>query len=143
MAITWVSNYLKEFPSDTSLAPLLPMAAGSATLGTGMSWVMATPVEARQELAVALAEFLVDPQFIAEWTAAAGYLPTRPSALEFLEDPALRSVLNQVALESRLIPSNDLITSLGPLLEEGTRQVLQGTMPPEQAAQTAVESLEE
>jgi len=143
MAITWVSNYLKEFPSDTSLAPLLPMAAGSATLGTGMSWVMATPVDTRQEMAVALAEFLVDPQFIAEWTAAAGYLPTRPSAMEFLEDPALRSVLNQIALESRLIPSNDLITNLGPLLQEGTRQVMQGTMSPGQAAQTAVESLEE
>lgn len=142
MAITWLSNYLKEFPADTTLAPLLPMAAGSATLGTGMSWALATPDAARQELAVALAEFLVDPQFMAEWTAAAGYLPTRPSALEAWEDPALRSVLNQVALTSRLVPPNDLITSLGPLLQEGTRQVLQG-MSPEQAAQTAVESLEE
>jgi len=143
MAITWLSNYLKEFPSDTTLAPLLPMAAGSTTLGTGMSWALAAPNAARQELAVDLAEFLVDPQFMAEWTAAAGYLPTRPSALEAWEDPALRSVLNQVALTSRLTPSNDLITSLGPLLKEGTRQVLQGMMSPQQAAQTAIESLEE
>jgi hypothetical protein len=44
---------------------------------------------------------------------------------------------------SRLRPSNDLITSLGPLLREGVGQVLQGLMTPDQAAQTAVESLEE
>ncbi len=143
MAVTWVSNYLKEFPADTTMAPLLPMAAGSVTLGTGLSWAVAAPDENRQSLAVALAEFLVDPQFLGDWSAAAGYLPTRPSALEALEDQALRGVLNQVALMSRLRPSNDLTASLGPILREGTRQVLQGLMSPEQAAQTSVESLEE
>ncbi len=143
MAITWASNFLKELPADTTLAPLLPMAAGSVTLGTGMSWALATPDETRQELAVELAEFLVEPQFMAEWTSAAGYLPTRPSALESWEDPALGSVLGQIGSISRLVPSNDIITSLGPLLQEGTRQVLQGMMPPDQAAQTAVDSLEE
>ena len=143
MAITWASNYLKEFPADTVLAPLLPMAAGSATVGTGMSWALATPDENRQSLAVALAEFLVDPQFLASWSAAAGYLPTRPSALESLENQELRGVLNQVTMMSRLRPSNDLIASLGPILREGTRQVLGGLTSPEQAAQISVESLEE
>jgi ABC-type glycerol-3-phosphate transport system substrate-binding protein len=143
MAITWLSNYLKEFPADTVLAPLLPMAADSVSLGTGMSWALATPDENRQALAVELAEFLVAPQFLAQWTAAAGYLPTRPSALELVEDPDLRAGLSQIATMSRLRPSNDLITSLGPLLREGVGQVLQGLMTPDQAAQTAVESLEE
>ena len=143
MAITWASNFLKELPADTTLAPLLPMAAGNVTLGTGMSWALATPVEARQELAVELAEFMVDPQFMAAWASAAGYLPTRPSALESWEDPALASVLGQIGAISHLVPSNDIITSLGPILQEGTRQVLQGLMLPEQAAQTAVASLEE
>lgn len=143
MAITWLSNYLKEFPADTMLAPLLPMAAGSVSLGTGMSWALATPDENRQALAVELAEFLVDPQFLAQWTAAVGYLPTRPSALELMEDPDLRTDLSQIAMMSRLRPSNDLITSLGPILREGVAQVLQGLMTPDLAAQTAVESLEE
>lgn len=143
MAITWLSNYLKEFPADTVLAPLLPMAAGSVSLGSGMSWALATPDENRQALAVALAAYLVDPQFLAAWTSAAGYLPTRPSALEGIEDPDLKAVLNQIAMMSRLRPSNDLTTSLGPILREGVRQVLQGLMSPDQAAQTAVESLEE
>ncbi|QRN83048.1 extracellular solute-binding protein [Chloroflexota bacterium] len=143
MSITWVSNFLKELPADTTLAPLLPMATGTVSLGTGMSWALATPNEARQQLAVELAEFLVNPQFLASWTSAAGYLPTRPSSLDGWEDSALASVLGQIGTSSRLIPSNDIITSLGPLLREGTRQVLQGLMPPNQAAQTAVESLEE
>ncbi len=117
------------------MAPLLPMAAGTVTLGTGMSWALATPNEARQQLAVELAEFLVNPQFLASWTSAAGYLPTRPSSLDGWEDSALASVLGQIGTSSRLNPSNDIITSLGPLLREGTRQVLQGLMSPNQAAQ--------
>jgi hypothetical protein len=51
--------------------------------------------------------------------------------------------VSQVALMTRLRPTNDLITSLGPILREGTRQVLQDLVDPGQAAQVAVDSLEE
>jgi ABC-type glycerol-3-phosphate transport system substrate-binding protein len=108
-----------------------------------MSWAVATSVETRQALAVQLAEFLVQPEFLAEWTAAAGYIPPRPSALESWTDQGLRNTVSQVALMTRLRPTNDLITSLGPILREGTRQVLQDLVDPGQAAQVAVDSLEE
>jgi ABC-type glycerol-3-phosphate transport system substrate-binding protein len=143
LAVTWLSNYLKDQPADTDVATLLPMSAGSVTLGTGMSWAVATSVETRQALAVQLAEFLVQPEFLAEWTAAAGYIPPRPSALESWTDQGLRNTVSQVALMTRLRPTNDLITSLGPILREGTRQVLQDLVDPGQAAQVAVDSLEE
>jgi ABC-type glycerol-3-phosphate transport system substrate-binding protein len=118
------------------------MAEGSVSIGTGWSWTVATPSTNRQELAVDLAEFLVAPEFISEWTAAAGYLPARPSSLEGWQSQSLRSTVGQVALMTRLRPSNDIIGSLGPILRESTRQVLQGMVDPAQAAQVAVESLE-
>jgi len=44
---------------------------------------------------------------------------------------------------TRLRPSNDIVLSLGPILREGTRQMLQSLADPVQAAQLAVESLED
>ncbi|MDY6873740.1 MAG: extracellular solute-binding protein [Chloroflexota bacterium] len=143
LAVTWLSNYLKDQPGDTNVTTLLPMSAGAVTLGGGMSWTVATAIPTRQALAVQLAEFLVQPEFLAEWTAAAGYIPPRPSALESWTDQGLRNTVDQVALMTRLRPTNDLISSLGPILREGTRQILQDLVDPGQAAQVAVDSLEE
>jgi multiple sugar transport system substrate-binding protein len=143
VAVTWLSNYLRELPSDTAVMPFLPMASDYVTLGTGMSWAVASPDENHQTLAVQLAEFLVQPEFLSTWTAAAGYIPPRPSSLDTWVDAGLRSTVSQVALMTRLRPTNDLIASLGPVLREGTRQILQGLVDPGQAAQAAVESLEE
>lgn len=143
LVVTWASNYLKEIPEDAIMVPLLPITDRAVSLGTGMSWAVATPHEERQSLAVALSEFLVDPEFLAKWTLAAGYLPTRPSSLEGWEDPNLILEISQIESITQLRPSNDLLASLGPILREGTRQVLLGEIDPSQAAQVAVENLEE
>ncbi len=143
IVVTWLSNYLQSAPGDVVLAPLLPLDYPSVSLGTGMSWALATPDVNRQAFSIALAEFLTDPEFLAEWNAALGYLPPRPSALDNLQDGILRSTLNQIALMTRLQPSNDIISSIGPIIRDQTHQVLQGLVDPSQAAQVAVESLEE
>ena len=119
------------------------MASGPFSLGTGQSWAVATPDENRQILAVELAEFLVDPIFLSEWTAAAGYIPSRPSSLESWSDPDLQKTVNQIAENTHLVPLNDLISSLAPILRENSLQILQGLVEPGQAAQAAVDSLEE
>jgi len=143
LVVTWVSNYLKENPGDTAISPLLPVSNGAVSIGTGLSWALVASEENRQPIAVELAEFLVGPEFLAEWTLAAGYLPPRPSALDAWKNPVLVSKISQIALMTRLYPTNDIISSLGPILRDGTRQVLQGMMDPAQAAQVAVENLEE
>ena len=143
IVVTWLSNYLKEAPTDAVLLPMLPIDNTSVSLGTGMSWALATPDEDRHAISLALAEFLTEPEFLAEWDAALGYLPPRPSALDSLPDENFRSTLNQIALNTRLRPSNDIIASLGPIIRDQTRQVIQGLVDPSQAAQVAVESLEE
>ncbi len=141
LVVTWLSEFLKSMPADATVVPLFAMAEGSVSIGTGWSWTVAAPSTNRQELAVDLAEFLAAPEFISEWTATAGYLPARPSSLEGWQSQSLRSTVGQVALMTRLRPSNDIIGSLGPIMRESTRQVLQGMVDPAQAAQVAVESL--
>ncbi len=142
LAVTWLSNYLQEGPADAELSPLLSISNGAVSMGSGLAWAVAAPQENRQALAVDLAEFLVQPDFLAEWSMAAGYLPARPSALEAWQNQSLKSTLNQVALMTQLRPSNDVLSTIGPILREGVGQILQGVVDPAQAAQVAVESLE-
>ena len=143
LAVTWTSNYLQEGPADTAMVPLFPFSDNAVSLGTGMSWALAAPEEHRHAIAVALAEFLVESEYLSEWTEAAGYLPPRPSSLEGWEDQNLRTTVSQIALMTRLQPSNDILSSLGPILRDATRQILQDLADPAQAAQVAVESLED
>ena len=143
LAVTWLSNYLKEIPSDSSFAPLLPMSESAVSFGTGLSWAVASPEEHRHQIAVDLAEFLVDPVYLTQWTEAAGYIPPRPSSLEGWKNQNIRSTVSQIALMTRLRPSNDLTISLGPVLRESIRLVFQDMLDPVQAAQAAVDSLEE
>lgn len=142
-AVTWASNYLQEAPSDANMAPLLAGSEGLISMGTGMSWALATPETHRHALAVALAEFLVQPEYLGDWTSAAGYLPPRPSALSGWQNPGLRTTVSQIAMMSVLRPSNQVILSLGPFMRDGSRQVLGGVVDPAQAAQLAIESLGE
>lgn len=142
-AVTWLSNILVEKPEGVDFVPLFPGSERSISQGTGMSFALATPEEHRQPLAVALAEFLVQADYLADWTKEAGYIPPRPSSLEGWEDQSLRTKVSQVALMTRLRPSNDVVLSLGPILREGTRQILQSLADPAQVAQLAIESLDD
>jgi ABC-type glycerol-3-phosphate transport system substrate-binding protein len=143
LVITWLSNYLKEGPADSSVASLLPISDQAVSLATGMSWAVASKETHRHPMAVELAEFLIQPEYLSDWSAAAGYIPTRPSALEGWKNQSLRKVVGEIALISQLSPSSDIIASLGPVLKESSVQILQQRVDPAQAAIVAVESLEE
>ena len=141
LAVIWVSEFLQENPGDAMIGSLLPGSEGVVSLGTGMSWALSTPDKNRHQLAVELAEFLVQSEFLSEWNNAAGYFPPRPSALEGWQNQGIRTPISQIALLTVLRPPNDVILSLGPFLRDGSRQVLQGLVDPAQAAQLVIESL--
>ncbi len=139
--VTWISNYLAELPADTSILPLLPVSNTPLTLATGWVWGLGKPQGQSNNLGIALAEFLVKSDFLAQWTAAAGYLPPRPTALAGWANQSLQSLISQVVLSAQLRPTNDLMVSLGPALCDATLQVLKGQSDAVQAAQAASEHL--
>ncbi len=141
MAVTWTSRFLEEPPADSAMTPIPTVEGKPYTLATGWVWALASPQPERQEISVQLAEFLIETDFLAGWSQAAGYLPPRPSALSGWSDTALQSLLNQIALSAQLYPSADVLTSLGPPLGDATVQVLKQQTDPLTAAQAAVESL--
>jgi len=141
MVITWASRYLKNLPVDSAGAPI-PMSDGTPfTLATGWAWALVSPDPGRQAISAQLAEFLTTSEFLAEWNAASGYIPPRPSSLSAWENVSILTLLNQVAPSAQLEPSLDVITTLGPVLRKAAVDILKDQADPVTAAGAAAETL--
>ncbi|HEX9028948.1 MAG TPA: extracellular solute-binding protein, partial [Anaerolineales bacterium] len=140
MAVTWASQYLIESGSqftDTAATTLPTLNGNQYTLATGWVWALAGSQVQNQMAAVQLAEFLTESDFMAQWTAAAGFLPTRPSALAAWPDEPRRSLSSQVMLSAHPYPAVDVLSSLAPVLRQTTVQILNNQGDPYTLAQEA------
>ena len=141
LVVSWVSRFLSEETLPLALGALPGLETGQYTLATGWSWALAGSNPEDQALAVELAEFLSEEQFLAEWSQAAGYLPTRPTALSSWEDARIQTILTQAAETANLVPSDDLLVTVGPIFTEAILSVLNGKQLPAEAAQSIIEQL--
>ena len=144
MAITWTSSFLdhkQAAPADLALAPIPTPNDTPFTLATGWSWALAGQDPERRTQAIRLAEYLVDKEFLAEWTYAAGYLPPRADALQSWQDGDLRQVIEQISYSAWLMPPADIVSSLGPALEQAVVDVLKAQSDPQTAAQSVIDQI--
>jgi ABC-type glycerol-3-phosphate transport system substrate-binding protein len=111
------------------------------TLATGWVWALSARESREQQAAIELAEFLTDSTFLADWTEAAGLLPTRPSSLRRWNNTPLESVLGKIALSARALPTADILSSLGGPLWQATIDVFNQQADPAAAALAASSSL--
>jgi ABC-type glycerol-3-phosphate transport system substrate-binding protein len=112
------------------------------TLVNGWVWALSNPHPDRHELSVALAEFLTSSDFLAEWTAEAGYLPPRRSALAGWSDRSLRNLVGNIVESAHLVPPADVLAVVSPALQMATTEVLKQESDPETAAKQAIELLQ-
>ena len=144
MAITWASTYLTHHVStadNLALAATPTMRGIPFTLATGWSWALASQDPARRSTAVRLAEYLVDREFMAQWTYAAGYLPPRKDALQGWQEVKLREMLDRISSSAVLVPSVDILSSLGPAIEQALVSVLRAQSDPQSAAQVVISQI--
>ncbi|HSL43083.1 MAG TPA: extracellular solute-binding protein [Anaerolineales bacterium] len=120
--IIWILNYRPL--EDGAITPLPGLEETPFSYATGWVWALAGSRPENLELAVELAEFLVEDPFIGEWTSATGYLPARPSSVE-TNDRTMNAILES----AHPIPSNNVLTILGPLMHEALTRVLSGEEP--------------
>jgi len=144
MAITWASTFLESPPDSSGELVMKSMPAWEGTpftLANGWSWALTGQDPARQALSVRLAEFFLEKEFLAAWTEAAGYLPPTEDALHGWQDASLRQAVEQVSNSAQLIPPADLVSSLGPALEQALVKVLKTESDPLSAAATAIDQI--
>lgn len=138
--VTWASHYLSDFPADTNIARL-PAFGNPVSAAAGWAWCITDPQPERRALGLQLSEHLAESGFLADWSQAAGYLPTRPSALAAWDNPSLSAPLQQILLNAHLRPVNEISDTLGPVLREAVLQVMQQHTDPAEAAQQAANQL--
>jgi len=139
--VSWASRFLSELPADTTAMALPSLGTQPFTLATGWVWALSEPDPLLRPTAVKLAEFLVNSDFLSQWTASAGYLPTRPSALAGWSNQSLKTILSPVVLAAQVRPANDLQFILGPVLQDATVQIFKQQADPALVAQAAAERL--
>jgi ABC-type glycerol-3-phosphate transport system substrate-binding protein len=131
--IIWFLDYRPS--SDGAVIPLPGLDEIPFAYASGWIWALAGSDTENQQLAVELAEYLVEDDFLGEWTRATGYLPTRPSIVEE-GDRTITAIIES----AHPIPSSEVLTLLGPLMQEALTRVLNGEAPEEVAA-SVVETL--
>lgn len=139
--ITWLTRHLSE-PSDDSTVTNFPGVNNTpTTLADGWVWCLTDPRVQIHELSVELAEFLVEPDFLTEWTPLAGALPVRPSTLIGFEDQTLRTTLGQIALTAHIRPNNEIVNVIGLVMQDQFIQVLSGKTTAPFAAQAILDRI--
>jgi ABC-type glycerol-3-phosphate transport system substrate-binding protein len=137
MTVTWVSHFILAPPPDSALMPLPGLEGTPFTLATGWVWALTGSNPQTDPLAVELAEWLVADDFLAEWNQAMGTLPPRPAALETLDS---RGTLDAISQSAQILPSNDLILTVGPIFQETLGRMLNGGQA-EVVAREAIEAM--
>jgi multiple sugar transport system substrate-binding protein len=141
LAITWVSDYLSNPLEDTSISVIPTYDGRPYVLADDWIWAIANPGSDYTELTIQLAEFLVDKNFMASWTEAMGYLPTRPGSLTLWQNKTLATPLNQIAASTHNPPSADILALLTPALSEATIQVMKNQLAPLDAVELVVSQI--
>lgn len=139
MASIWLSSYLRELPEDSQVSQLPTPDGTPYTLSAGWVWAIPNPDPLRRQIGTELAVFLSEADFLADWTLAAGYLPTREEVLNGWNNVPLQALARQFIDSAHPSPSPDILNVIGPALQETTIDVLKQQDTPAAAAQRAAD----
>ena len=139
--ITWLTRHLSEPSDDSGITNIPEINNTPTTLADGWVWCLTDPRLQVHELSVELAEFLVEPDYLSEWTPLAGALPVRPSTLTRIEDQTLRTTLGQIALTAQVRPNNEIVNIIGLVMQDQFVQVLSGKTTAPFAAQAIIDRI--
>ncbi|MEX2161724.1 MAG: extracellular solute-binding protein [Anaerolineales bacterium] len=138
MVAAWTSAVFDNRNVDILASPLPTQSGAPFTLVRGWAWAVSTARSENQALAIELVEFLSTPEFIAQWTASAGMLPTRHSSLAAWPPDFKQALASQVADSAEALPSEAVLDAWGQALTEAVVSLLKREATPEEAVQAVI-----
>lgn len=137
MVVAWTSKLFDTRNVDISGAPLPTQNGDYFTLIRGWVWAISTPVPERADLVADLAEYLSTPEFIAQWSAAAGMLPPRTSSLAAWSPDAKQALASQIIATAVALPPQATLELWGQPLADAMVAILKQ----EQTSQEAIQAV--
>lgn len=138
VVVTWASSDIGV--NSGAYTTLIGLDDVPHSIGDGWVWVLAGSNTESQPLAVELASYLTEGEYMSEWTYASGYLPTRPLALDAWEDDVAKDSIDDVLLSAHPSPSPDVVAWFGPIMQGALVRIFNGEQA-EVVARSVVESL--
>jgi len=142
MAVVRAGRYWREADETVAAAPI-PTRDGEP-LSIARGWVITMVAEdpSRQATAMLLLDWLIAPDHSAQWTQAEGYLPATHSALQLWDVSGEDRTMLQGLMEAAVpAPGQEVMTTVGQVLQEALEALLRGRATPRKAADTAIQSL--
>lgn len=137
----WGSNFLRnDFRDHRASAGFLANKT-SLTLANGWIWASTSPIPDHIGISFQLAAFLSEAEFMAAYTQASGYLPTRADAYPYWQESDLTKDLDTVSQLAQAIPPSTLSDPLGIALRNAILAVIKDRLAPQQAARDAIATL--
>ena len=109
------------------------------TYADGWVWCVVLSDPETEAFAVELAKFLTESGYLNGWTLESGYLPVRPTGLEYWSETPDYAILEKLLPAAVVQPDSDLKTVLGPAVRDAVVDVLKEQVDPEDALRTLLE----
>lgn len=138
MVVAWTSRLFDTRNVDISGAPLPTQSGNYLTLVKGWAWAISTPYPDRAELIAELIEFISTPEFIAQWSAAAGMLPPRASSLAAWSPDAKQALASQIIADAIALPPQETLDLWGQPLADAMVAILKQEQTPQEAMQAVI-----
>ncbi len=124
MVVAWSKRYFTS-KDDNQGGGIVPSVDGRAnSFVNAWAWAVSSQNTERQALALELAEFLTDAEFLAQWSSAAGFIPSRESALVAWAPTSKQALALQIADNAELTPSQEIRDFLGPIFSDAITSLL-------------------
>jgi len=141
MVVAWTSKLFDTRNVDISGAPLPTQNGDYLTVIKGWVWAISTPDIERAELVAELAEFLSTPEFLAQWSAAAGMLPPRASSLAAWSPDAKQALASQIITDAVGLPPQETLQLWGQPLADAMVAILKQEQTPQEAMQAVMSAV--
>ena len=133
MVVAWTSKIFDSRNVEILGTPLPTQSGRAFTLVKGWLLAITTPYAERISLVTELAEFLTTPEFIAQWSAAAGLLPPRSSSLAAWAPDARQALASQIVSDAVALPSAPTLDLWGQPLADSMIGILKQELTPQEA----------
>ncbi len=136
MTAAWTSQVFANQQSEIVGAPLPTQDGQPFTVVRGWVWVIPATSADRVALAVDLAEFLTSPEFLAQYSAATGLLPPRPTSLAAWSPDDRQALASQIIATAVALPNQNILEKWGRALNPAVIAILKQEMTAAQAVES-------
>lgn len=132
--VTWSSNYLQSDSPNTALGALPTQGGKPFSYATGWVWCVANSGQNHLESGVDFIQFMTQASFLADWNAAAGFIPPRMDSFRpWLDQNPDADIFEQILPATKALPADRVLVEIGPLYRDAVLAVLKEQVDPEQA----------